>query len=405
VLDYNMGKFVARFFDLTQRLETAEGQAAYEKTATDFLIHQANERFVVMKPDFTIVEANEGYLKATNKSSSEVLGAHCYETTHGLSTPCSSAQPWLGCPVVETLRTGESSHVIHEHPSSEGNFSYCDMVAYPIKNRDGKVIRIIEIWRDITEELSNQWEKRVKALVDDFKKLIQEDRMISLGKLVASCVHEVNNPIQGLLTFSHLMLDMVKKGALSPDDLREFEKFLTIMSGELDRCGNIISGLLSFSREPVLEYRDIDIHDVLKSVITLTAHKMELQEIELKTDLFPNPLLLRGDVNQLQQCFLNLIFNAMEAMPEGGELSLATYLSSDKQEMIIVVKDTGCGIGENDREHIFDPFFTTKGEGAGTGLGLSIVYGIIKTHNGDIKVESNQGVGTTIRLTFPVHMH
>jgi len=405
VFDYNMGKFVARFFDLTQRLETAEKQVALEKMATDFLIHQANERIVVMKPDFSIVEANEAYLKATNKLSRDVLGAHCYEITHGLTTPCFNAQPWLGCPVVETLKTGESAHVIHEHPSSDGHFSYCDMVAYPIKNRDGEIIRIIEIWRDITEELATQWEKRVNALIDDFKKLIQEDRMISLGKLVASCVHEINNPIQGLLTFSYLMLDTIKKGTLSPDDLNEFEKFLTIMCGELDRCGSIISGLLSFSREPTLEYKDIDIHEVLESVITLTSHKIELQEIKLETDLFPYPLLLRGDVNQLQQCFLNLIFNAVEAMPEGGNLNISSNLTADKEKIIVFVKDTGCGIKEEDKEHIFDPFFTTKGEGEGTGLGLSIVYGIVKTHNGEIKLDSDEGQGTTVRVTFPVYNH
>lgn len=404
ILDYQMAKFVANFFDLTQRLETAEDQVVYEKMAVDFLIHQANERIVVMKPDFTIVEANEAYLKATNKSSRDVIGGRCYEITHGLTTPCFSAQPWLGCPVVETLRTGESAHVIHEHPSSDGNFSYCNMVAYPIKNKDGEIIRIIEVWRDITEELSTKWEKRAKALLDDFKKLIQEDRMISLGKLAASCVHEINNPIHGLLTFSHLMLDTVKKGTLSPEDLDEFNRFLTIMCDELDRCGNIISGLLSFSREPTLEYKDIDIHDVLKSGITLTDHKMELQEIKLETELSPHPLLLKGDVNQLQQCFLNLIFNAIEAMPDGGTLNLSTSLSGDKQKMFIFVKDTGCGIREADQEHIFDPFYTTKGEGEGTGLGLSIVYGIVKTHQGEIKVESTIDKGTTVRLSFPVHI-
>ena len=175
------------------------------------------------------------------------------------------------------------------------------------------------------------------------------------------------------------------------------------MCGELDRCGNIISGLLSFSREPVLEYRDIDIHDVLDSVITLTGHKMELQEIKLETDFFPRPLILRGDVNQLQQCFLNLIFNAIEAMPEGGTLRLSSNLRADKEKMIIFVKDTGCGIKEDVKEHIFDPFFTTKGEGEGTGLGLSIVYGIVKAHNGEIKVESDEGRGTTIKVTLPVH--
>lgn len=402
VLDRNTRRLLETLFDFNQRLESAERQVALERMATNFLIQQTNERIVVLNPDFTIVEANDAYLKAVPRSKKNVIGAHCYEITHGLDAPCSSSLPGVGCPMLETLKTRESAHVIHEHPTPEGDFTYCDMVTYPVKDQNGQIIRVIEIWRDITEELSSRWEKRVRELKDDFKKLIQEDRMISLGKLVASCVHEINNPIQGLLIFSHLILDTLNKGEPSADDLKEFQQFLALMCSEMDRCGNIISGLLSFSREHAVEFENVDLNEVLESVVALTRHKMELQDIYLSTDMYPKPLLVRGDINQLQQCFLNLIFNAIEAMPEGGQLHLISVLDEDEKSTWIEIRDTGCGIHDENLDHIFDPFFTTKGEGNGTGLGLSIVHGVVKKHGGEIKVKAQTGKGCAFILNFPV---
>jgi signal transduction histidine kinase len=370
--------------------------------AVDFLIQQANERIVVLNPDFTIIDANEAYLKAVDKGKSDVIGAHCYEITHGLTVPCSSYQPDLGCPLVETLRTGESAHVIHDHPMPGGDSTFCDLVTYPVREQDGKVERVIEIWTDITEELSSRWQKRVKGLKDDLKKLVQEDRMISLGKLVASSVHEINNPIQGLLTFSHLMQDILDEGELSAESVEKFKKYVSLMSTELERCGNIISGLLSFSRQSEMAPRDIDLNDILEQVIALTHHKMEIQDIELGTDLSSHPLIVSGDVNQLQQCFLNMIFNAIEAMPEGGQLHVTTEREKVNGNVLVEIQDTGSGIAKEDLAHIFDPFFSTKEEGEGTGLGLSIVYGIVKNHGGDIRVESQKGKGSTFLLSFPV---
>ena len=200
VLEHNISRLFRTFFNITQRLKSAEQQVVREKMASGFLIQHANERIVVLNSDFTIIEANEAYLKATDKTKEAVIGAYCYEITHGLNAPCSSSQPALGCPMVETLRTGKSAHVIHEHPTSGDQSTYCDLVTYPVKDQNGEILKIIEIWRDITEALSSRWEKRINALKADMKKLIQEDRMVSLGKLGASCVHEINNPIQGLLT-------------------------------------------------------------------------------------------------------------------------------------------------------------------------------------------------------------
>jgi two-component system NtrC family sensor kinase len=403
VLEHNIGGLMRRLFDVNQSLESAERQLVIEKTFSDFLIQQSTAAIVILNTDFTIVETNEAYLKAVNKSKEEVIGANCYEISHGFSAPCSSSQPEVECPMVETLRTGMSAHVLHEHLSPEGQPTYCNIVTYPLKDKNGKIFRIIEVWRDITEELSHRWDKKVKELKSNLQKLVQEDRIVSLGKLAASCAHEINNPIQGLLTFSHLMQEILAEGNPSSEDLEQFKKYLSLMSKELERCGNIVSGLLSFSRESTIEYNIIDLNEVLEAVLMLTQHKMKLQNIQLIAKLSPKPLLAKGDANQLQQCFLNLIFNAIAAMPEGGELHVLSELDSDKKNVCIEIRDTGYGIPEETLDHIFDPFFTTKEGGGATGLGLSIVYGITKNHGGNIKLTSKVGEGTSFVLDFPTH--
>jgi signal transduction histidine kinase len=305
--------------------------------------------------------------------------------------------------MVETLRTGMSAHVLHEHHSPEGQPKYCNIVTYPLKDQNGEIFRIIEVWRDITEELSHRWDKKVKELKSDLQKVVQEDRIISLGKLAASCAHEINNPIQGLLTFSHLMQEILAQGKPSSEDLEQFKKYLSLMSKELERCGNIVSGLLSFSRESTIEYNMIDLNEVLEAVLTLTQHKMKLKNIQVIAKLSPKPLMAKGDANQLQQCFLNLIFNAISAMPNGGELYVISKPDKAQKKACIEIRDTGYGIPEETLDHIFDPFFTTKEGGEATGLGLSIVYGITKNHGGNIQLNSKVEEGTSVVLDFPTH--
>ncbi|MDM8548855.1 ATP-binding protein [Desulfobacterales bacterium HSG2] len=384
-----------------KKLKTAEQQMILEKMSYDVLFQQSNLGIVVLNPNFTIVDANKTYLKAVKKSKAEAVGKPCHEIVWGYAVPCLLSQVGFECPLVQTLRTGESAHVIHEYHVSEDQARYFNIATYPIRDRNDKIVRVIELWRDITKEFSSRCEARVRRIETDMKKLIQEDRMISLGKLAASCVHEINNPIQGLLTFSHLIQMILEEGVPTKENMENLKKYVSLMSGELERCGNIVSGLLSFSRESPVEYTYMDINEVLNAVISLTHHKMELADIRPDKRLSPEPLMIMGDANQLQQCFLNLIFNAVEAMPMGGELSIISERDSVSENSRIEIWDTGCGIRDEDISHIFDPFFTTKEEGEGTGLGLSIVYGMVKNHKGDIKVKSRVGKGTSFTLTFP----
>ncbi len=408
VIEHNIGRLLRNLFDIDKRLQLTEHQLIVEKMFSEFLIQQSTAAILVLNTDFTIVETNEAYLKMVNKSKEEVVGAHCYKISYGFNAPCSSCKPEMKCPMVETLRTGISSYVLHEHPGSGDRPSFYNIVTYPLRNENSEIFQVIEVFRDITKEFSHRWEKRVKELKSDFQKLIQEDRMISLGKLAASCAHEINNPIQGLLTFSHLMQEVLNEGDPSSKDLEQFKKHLSLMSKELERCGNIVSGLLSFSREYPLEhkdlqYKDIDLNEVIEAVLTLTQHKMKLQNIQLTAKISPKLFTVMGDANQLQQCFLNLIFNAIAAMPEGGQLHVLSKHDKAKKNVCVEIRDTGYGIPEENLDHIFDPFFTTKEAGEAIGLGLSIVYSVTKNHGGTIKVNTKVGKGTSFILNFPTH--
>ena len=401
VLDHRLGRLFLNMSTFVDRLRAAEYHLWTEKLFSDFLIRESSGAIVVLNTDFIIEDANEAYLKQVNRTREAVIGAYCYEISHGLKAPCSISDPASRCPMIETLKTGRSAHVIHEMNKDQKFKRYGNIVTYPLKSRGGEISKVIEIWRDITKCIDSHWESRAAELKADLNKIVQEDRLVSLGKLAASCAHEINNPIQGLLTFTVLMQNILSEGKSRPGEVDEFKRYLSLMSHELQRCGKIVSGLLSFSKSSPVGYTDIDLNEFLNAAVTLTRHKMELQNIQLDIRLSSRPLLIQGDINQLQQCFLNLIFNAIEAMPGGGCLILASCLNAREKKVRIEIKDTGSGIAEANLAHIFDPFFTTKEEGEGTGLGLSIVYGIVKNHKGDIKVDSRVGKGCSFVLSFP----
>ena len=402
VLEYNISRILRNLLHTNQQLKSTEKKLVAEKTFSSLLIQQSTAAIVIINTDFTIADVNDAYLNTVKKTKDQVIGAYCYEISHCIKAPCSSVFPGVKCPMLETLRSGKNAYVIHDHPGPDGKRVYCNLNTYPIKNDDGKVVQVIEFWRDITAEFSDRWDKRVKEFKSDIQKMVQEDRMISLGKLAASCAHEINNPIQGLLTFCDYMLDILDTGRLENDQLSQFKDHLSLMSSELERCGNIVSGMLFFARESGLEHQHIDVNEVLHAVLTLTRHKLELGNITLTTDLYPAPLMLEGDINQLQQCFLNLIFNASESMPDGGKLTVRSWMDKKSETACVEIRDTGYGIPEKIQDNLFDPFFTTKDVGQGTGLGLSIVHGVVKTHKGTVKIDSREGEGAAFILSFPL---
>jgi len=260
---------------------------------------------------------------------------------------------------------------------------------------ENEEIGMVGFFRDLREI------RRMEQQFDDQTRLLHEHKMISLGRLSASVVHELNNPLAGILNYIRLMLKIIKRGSLDQKNQEKFQRYLTLVESETHRCSKIVSNLLAFSRKSELQLKDMNINELLDKCIQLSQHKLMLQNIQIKTDLDLDIPKVLGDFNQIQQCVINLIFNAIDAMSDGGTLTIISSFNQEKGMIEIKVADTGQGIADEDLHQIFDPFYSTKTEGQGLGLGLSVVYGIIDRHKGTITVESEPGKGTVFIISIP----
>jgi PAS domain S-box-containing protein len=257
-------------------------------------------------------------------------------------------------------------------------------------------IGIVAFFRDLREI------RKVEQEFTDQSRLLQQHKMISLGRLAASVVHEINNPLAGILNYLRLMIKIIKRGSPDQEHMEKFQRYLDLVESETGRCSEIVSNLLAFSRKSKMEFGEVDIHELLEKSIMLSQHKMDLQNIQVKTEMDANIPHVWGDFNQIQQCVINLIFNSIDAMPDGGVLTVGCTYNQNKEVVEIRVEDTGSGISEEDLPHIFEPFYTTKAEGNGLGLGLATVYGIIDRHKGTIGVDSELGRGTIFTIRLPL---
>ncbi len=354
---------------------------------------------IVLDTNYRIVWINEAFLRASGLSQEEAIGRYCFQVSHQQVSPC--AAPKARCPMKETLATSHAAHAIHEHRTAEGLTTYCDISTFPLFNRTGKVVEVVEVIRDITADLNEKVEQRTRTLKDNLARVIQEDKLIALGKMVASVSHEINNPIGSIINFASLILESLRQGAPRPDQMAKFEKYLELTVREAQRCGKIVSNLLSFARQQPVEPKGIDLCDIVERVIQLIHHKLELSNIHLDWKSEKPTLPMWGDYNQIQQCLINLIFNAMEAMPNGGDLIIRGGCDPNTERIWISISDSGVGIAPQVLPHIYEPFFTTKSDGCGVGLGLSMVYGIIREHRGEISVQSQEGKGTEFCIMLP----
>jgi two-component system NtrC family sensor kinase len=227
------------------------------------------------------------------------------------------------------------------------------------------------------------------------RRIMESERLAHIGQLAAGVAHEINNPLQGIITYSHLLLEKphVENGARE-----SLNKIVT----QASRCRDIIRGLLDFSRQRKPDKRLSSVNRVLEECISLVDSQALFHNIRMVKNLNKDLPQVLVDPSQIQQIFMNLILNAAEAMNGAGQLTLATRFVPTDSAVEVEFTDTGHGISDEDLERIFDPFFTTKEVGHGTGLGLAISYGIIKEHKGTISVESQTGQGTTFTVRLPV---
>ena len=251
------------------------------------------------------------------------------------------------------------------------------------------------------ETLEQRVAEKTEELRRAQKHMVHIEKMVSLGTLAATVAHELNNPLEGILTYAKLLRKKIERGFPSPESIPEMVSELSLIAEETARCGNIVKNLLLFSREKVGEFKETDLHVIIERSLKLIDHHLKMNNIYCQVEIEAKPVILYCDAYQLEEALLALEINAVEAMPAGGTFRIAVKEIDYLNAVQIEVSDSGTGIKEEDMPHVFEPFFTTKKDGKGTGLGLSVVYGIIERHSGTISVESIPGMGTTFIITLP----
>jgi len=264
-------------------------------------------------------------------------------------------------------------------------------VKVAIKSQDefGELANTFNSMASALKERDEQLKEYTKS------KIMESERLAIIGQLAANVAHEINNPLQGIVTYSHLLLETMPNEEWSRGNL---EKIVT----QANRCRDIIRGLLDFARQRKIEKRLYNVNNVIKECVSLLENQALFQNIQIIKKLDPKLPEIVFDPSQVERVFLNIIINAAEAMESNGKLVLATRFNSVERMVEIAFSDTGPGISKENMEKVFSPFFTTKDVGHGVGLGLAISYGIVKEHKGTITVESKVGKGTSFTVKLPM---
>lgn len=394
--------------------KTKVGMLQQRTTEMETILNGIDDFILVISPDQYIVAANDAFLRHMGYERDQVIGKRCYEVHHRDTAECFNRRE--GCPISDVIRNRRPAQTTRTRTDSQGNIHYMKVSLYPLWEKNGRISRFLEISHDVTDikrreeenrrQLEQMVEERTRQLEETHSQLLHKDKMASLGKLSASVVHEINNPIAGILNLILLMKRIRSESPTTddPDGDRNFDRYLHLMEAETRRISRIVSNLLTFSRQSKIELGRLDINDLLNNTIFLNENLLKIHHVKIETRLEPQLPMITASEDQLQQVFMNMISNAAEAMESngGGTLIIETARDDDFGGVRISFIDTGVGISHQNQAKLFEPFFTTKKKSKGVGLGLSVAYGIIKAHQGTIHVRSTEGTGTTFTIQLPM---
>jgi PAS domain S-box-containing protein len=386
--DGSIGK-LGHLLDITQtkNLEREVEELATRHKAIEDAASKASLGIFILQ-DYEGVEArfryiNEAFARITGYEQSELLEMSLADLVHPQSRQA----------VFERYRNRQAGEILNR--------------IYEIKmvRKDGKPITVSKSFA----LSSYDGELATIGFLQDIteNKIVQEalrrsQRLASIGRLAAEIAHEMNNPLTSVLTFCKLANSILQQKPFPTERLTDLRDYISYLHSETERCANISRNLLDFSRQSKIEIRENDIHEILDKTLTILRHRAGMDEIEIDTSYAPEIPFLSCDFERLQQAFINILWNAIEAMPKGGRLTVSTSFDREKDKVEIRISDTGVGISPENVEKIFEPFFTTKAEGKGAGLGLSVAYGLIRQHQGEIYLLSKEGEGTDVTVHLPL---
>jgi len=358
-------------------------------------LREANEfltNLIESSVDGIIVTDMKGDILIFNTGAERILGYQSDEVIGKMNIREIYA-PGVAQEVMQKLRSpdyggvGKLNSFRIVHRNKWGQWIDGDLSASLICDDQGNEIGNIGIFKDLRERL-----KMEERLRETQQQLMQSEKLAAMGRLTSQIAHELNNPIYGIMNTLELL-----KTEIPPDSKRR--KILEMSLSETERLSEILRNMLSFSKPEEEVRRPLDVNELLEGIVLFMDKQMSEANIDIETRFEREIPKVMGSTNQLRQVLLNMIRNAKEAMPQGGILSLETM--REDARVIIHIKDTGIGIPEEIRDKIFEAFFTTKHEVKGVGLGLSVCYGIIKDHGGEIRVESDEGRGSTFSIILP----
>ena len=292
--------------------------------------------------------------------------------------------------VSQSIAADDLSRRVHVTDQSELallSSSFNDML-----DRISEMKSQLEQW---AKTLEQKVDERTQQLVKVQTQVARQQRLASVGQLAAGVAHEINNPLGGILTFGSLMLEDLPHDSPHREDLEEIVR-------QAVRCRKIVTELLEFSRQHEAYMATADVNQLVSRTLALLEKQALFHNINVTRDLHPDLPMTVVDESQMQQVFMNIILNAVDAMNGQGNLTVETRHDDKKNQVSVRITDTGCGIPQDIQEAIFDPFFTTKDPGEGTGLGLAVACRIAQAHGGRTEVESEVGKGTTLTVFLPV---
>ena len=364
--------------DITKRKQ-AEEALQTEKNKLESLLGAIEYTLTIQDRDYNIIYQNEPSMIA---SGGDRLGEKCYRAYEGRDKVCED------CPVEKAFKDGKSHTVERKTMLPSGEVTFWENTASPIKDARGEIVSCLELARNITER--RRAEEALKAAQE---RLIRSEKLAAIGQLASGVGHELRNPLGAIKTAVQYVKRKVAASELPASEPKALE-FLSLIDEEVDRANKVITDLLSFSRVAKPAVSLVKVEGIIRDALN---HVAVPGNVNLVTGVSPELPMVMVDAGQIQQVFVNVILNALEAMPEGGRLEIRA--SSKDDSVTVECTDTGSGIPEAVVGKIFEPLFTTKAKGIGLGLAMS--KSIMERHGGDIGVRSKEGEGTTFTLSLP----
>jgi PAS domain S-box-containing protein len=394
---------------ITSKDEVGQLSMAFDKMTEDLkktlVSRDYVDNIIGSMIDSLIVATPGGKIKTLNHATCELLG-YKQEELIGKDISLLSPEeemPFKGTKLEKLIKESCLENYEMRYKAKDGKKIPVLFSGSVMKDNNGNITSVVCVARDITErrKVKQALQNAYRELKDTQEQLIQSSKMAAMGQLAAGISHELNQPLTGIKGFAQTaLMDLSKKNPIRSD--------LNKIVEQADCMDNIIRSIRTFAKRSDFQLKPVDVNEFIINSLSLLNEQFRVHDIQFKKSLDKGLPAVRGDANQLQQVFLNLLTNARDAIDsmehsKKREVAIKSALSKDKKDIEITFKDTGSGISKKHLEHIFNPFFTTKSPDKGMGLGLSIVYRVIvENHKGKIDVKSEPGKGAAFKITLPV---